>query len=116
MHRQNTMILMIEIEYYRSSVCAADDYINCEHTIQMPDDAILEDLVQFVTHTNYGHYSFIPYTGGKAFWSLESDNGVLAVVCDDRERIAYPNFDRKKPLNEIRITKIYGKRISEFPT
>ena len=111
MHGQQIFTQMIEIKYYRSSVCAADDYINCPQTIQMPDDAKLEDLVKFIKDTNYGRYSFIPFTGGHAFWALESDTGVLAIVNDGYEKDSYPNYESQKPLKEIGVTTIQGKQI-----
>ena len=111
MHRQQIIPQMIEIAYVRNSVCAADDYINCPQTIQMPDDAILEDLVKFIKGTHYGNYSFIPYTGGKAYWALESDAGLLAIVNDGDEKDSYPNYDSEKPLKDVRVPSIHGKHI-----
>ena len=101
---------MIKIEYHRESVCAADDYYNRSQTIEMPDNAKLGDLVKFLARTSYGNYSYIPYTGGNSFWALESNIGLLAVVCDDRKRVAFPNFSRCTPLSKIGITTISGKQ------
>jgi hypothetical protein len=102
---------MHSIKYYRDSVCAGDDYVNCGQLIKMADDATLEDLVQFIMHTHYGHYSFIPYTGGRAFWALESDAGRLAVVCDDGKQVTYSSYKPTTSLTDIGITNIMGKHL-----
>lgn len=102
---------MQQILYSRESVCAADDYVNCGQTIDMPDEALLEDLVAFIQHTHDGNYSFIPYTGGHAFWSLDSDAGTLAIVCDDGKQASYPSFDPHQPLKDIGITSIHAKHL-----
>lgn len=101
---------MQQIQYYRNSVCAGDDYVNCDQTIEMSDDALLEDLVTYIMKTHFGNYSFIPYTGGNALWALESNAGILAIVCDDGEQVSYPTFDSKQPLNTIGVTSIFGRR------
>lgn len=102
---------MQAIKYYRNSVCAADDYENRPQTIEMADETTLEDLVQFITSTHYGNYSFIPYTGGQAFWALESDAGRLAVVCDDGKQVTYSDYAPKMLLSDIGVTCINGKRL-----
>lgn len=102
---------MQQTKYSRESVCAADDYVNCGQTINMPDDAPLKDLVTYIKDTHFGHYSFIPYTGGHAFWSLESDAGTLAVVCDDSKQVSYPTFTPHQPLKDIGITSIHAKHL-----
>lgn len=102
---------MQTIKYYRDSVCAADDYINRPQTIEMADEATLEDLVQFITSTHDGNYSYIPYTGGQAFWALEADAGRLAVVCDDGKQVTYSDYAPKTLLSEIGVTSIKGKHL-----
>lgn len=101
---------MVTIKYYRESCCAADDYVNCDQTITMPDNATLSDLVHYILHTHFGNYSFIPYTGGGSLWVLTSNAGNLATVSDDQERIIYINFAPTTLLKDIGVKEIYAKR------
>ena len=103
---------MIAIKYDRDTVCAGDDYVNRDLTIILPDDAILEDLVKYILHYRDGNYSSIPYTGGHAFWDLESDKGLLASLCDEPEEVSYPVFEKETQLKDLNITRVFGKRVS----
>ena len=102
------------IKYFRESVCAGDDYVNRDLTITLPEDSVLEDLIQYLITKRIGNYSAIPYTGGTARWALESNIGTLAYVCDDGKRIQYTKWDRQTPLKELGITSINGKHTGQW--
>ena len=77
------------IIYNRNSVCQGDDYVNRTIEISLPDDSVLEDLVNKILSTRIDQYSGIAYTGGRSRWALESNIGIIAYVCDDGERKEY---------------------------
>ena len=100
----------MNVEYRRVSVCAADDYVNRDLTIKMPSDATVGDLVDYIQHYYDGEsYSAIPYTGGGNWWTLESDQGVLAQVNDDGKGVRY-NMSPTNLLRVLGITKVKGTR------
>ena len=41
---------MIRISFRRKSVCMGDDAMNGEYQIEMPDDALLRDLIYVALH------------------------------------------------------------------
>ena len=102
----------IRIHYSRQSVCAADDYINHELEIVMPDNAKISDLVEYIRyyHDDSG-YSCIPFTGGDHWWALKLQNRVIAYVNeDDSKGVRYSQYDRDTPLRSINVSKVYGTR------
>jgi len=101
---------MIKIEYDRESVCAADDYEKRDVTISLPENAVLEDLIQFIKKERYGHYSLIPYIGGHSLWTLQSDKGDLARVSDGDDEVDYLVFSKDTPLKKLGVTKVFGRR------
>ena len=98
------------ITYNRESVCQGDDYVNRTIKISLPDDSVLEDLVNKILNTQIDRYSGIAYTGGKSRWALESNIGIIAYVCDDGIRNQYPKWDKQTPLKDLGITNVYGRR------
>ena len=100
------------IRYTRGSVCAQDDYVNHEITIEMPEDATVKDLVDYISHYDEDNgYAAIPYTGGDALWVIESKGETLAELYDDGKRIKY--FGEDTPLKTIfrnGTAELHGKR------
>ena len=101
---------MINIDYHRESVCAADDYVNHSIKIVLPMDATLNDLVNYIHNYLEGNYSAIPYTGGNSWWALKSDNRILAYVNDKKTEIQYPQYDSQTPLKDLDVKEVYGTR------
>ena len=103
---------MIKIKYLRESVCAADDYVNHDLEIMMPDDATIRDFVEYIHHYHDDEgFSTIPYTGGGKWWALKSNHRVLAYINDDQDRVNYGEFDSETPLRSLGITEVYGTRV-----
>lgn len=102
------------IIYNRNSVCQGDDYVNRTIEISLPDDSVLEDLVNKILSTRIDQYSGIAYTGGKSRWALEANIGIIAYVCDDGERKEYPQWDRQTPLKDLGIKKVYGRSMGPW--
>ena len=102
----------IRIHYSRESVCAADDYLNRDLEIVMPDNALLSDLVEYIRHYHDDSgYSCIPFTGGSRWWALKINNRVIAYVNeDDSKGVRYSQYDRDTPLRSINVSNIYGTR------
>lgn len=102
----------IRIHYTRESVCAADDYVNRDLEIKMPQNAVLSDLVEYIQHYHDDSgYSCIPYTGGGRWWALKTNNRILAYVNeDDLEGIRYSKYDRDTPLRSLNVAEVYGTR------
>lgn len=102
----------IRIHYSRQSVCAADDYVNRDLEIVMPDDALLSDLVEYIQHYHDDSgYSCIPYTGGSHWWALKINNRVIAYINeDDSKGVRYSQYDRDTPLRSLNVTEVYGTR------
>ena len=99
----------IQIKYSRVSVCAADDYVNRDLTIKMPENATVGDLVDYLQHYNDDSYSAIPFTGGGNWWNLECDRGILAEVNDDGTGVHY-RIDPSTPLRSLGLTTVKGTR------
>ena len=97
------------IQYERDSVCAQDDYLNHEITIELPENATVKDLVDYIAHHQDDNgYATLPYTGGNTLWTIESNGGTLAELYDDGERIRY--FGADTPLRTLQLSSVYGHR------
>lgn len=105
-----TTLPYFSIKYSRASVCAQDDYLNHEITIELPRDATVKDLVDYIAHyQDADGYAAIPYTGGQTKWKLVANDNTLAELYDDTKRIHY--FGAQTPLLTLKITKVSGQRI-----
>ena len=104
---------MIELTFHRDSVCMGDDAGNGIQHIEMPDDAVLEDLIYVILHGGCGNEWHIPYTGGHAMWAIESNVGILAYVCDDAELVLYTDLDKRTPLISLGLVSSFGARVEE---
>ena len=97
------------IQYERDSVCAQDDYLNHEITIELPENATVKDLVDYIAHHQDDNgYATLPYTGGNTLWTIESNGGTLAELYDDGERIRY--FGADTPLRTLQLSSVHGHR------
>jgi len=98
------------IKYTRDSVCAQDDYVNHDITIELSEDATVKDLVDYICHYHDDEgYAAIPYTGGNMKWKIIAGGDTLAEVYDDTERIRY--IDGTRPLLQMNVTEVFGKRV-----
>lgn len=104
---------MIRISFRRKSVCMGDDAMNGEYTIEMPDDALLRDLMHVALHGGNGNDWPIPYTGADSHWIIESNIGNLAHIYTDNEgewHTEYLGIAENARLSELGIASIFGDR------
>ncbi len=104
---------MIRISFRRKSVCMGDDAMNGEYQIEMPDDALLRDLMHVALHGGNGNDWPIPYTGANSHWIIESNIGNLAHIYTDNEgewHTEYLDIAENTLLRELGITSIFGGR------
>lgn len=104
---------MIQISFKRQSVCMGDDAGNGIYRIEMPDSAVLGDLMEVVLNGGNGNSWPIPYTGANSHWIIRSNIGNLANIYTDEKgdwHIRYLGFAREKPLTELGISSVFGDR------
>ena len=104
---------MIRISFRRKSVCMGDDAMNGEYQIEMPDDALLHDLMHVALHGGNGNDWPIPYTGADSHWIIESNIGNLAHIYTDNEcewHTEYLGIAENARLSELELTSIFGSR------
>ena len=104
---------MIRISFRRKGVCMGDDALNGEYRIEMPDDALLRDLMHVTLHGGNGNDWPIPYTGADSHWIIESNIGNLAHIYTDNEgkwHTDYFDIAENARLSELGITSIFGGR------
>ena len=104
---------MIRISFRRKSVCMGDDAMNGKYTIEMPDDALLRDLMHVALHGGNGNDWPSPYTGADSHWIIESDIGNLAHIYTDNAgewHTEYLGIAENARLSELGITSIFGGR------
>ena len=104
---------MIRISFRRKSVCMGDDAMNGVYQIEMPDDALLRDLMHIALHGGNGNDWPIPYTGADNHWIIESNIGNLAHIYTDNEgewHTEYLSIAENARLSELGITSIFGGR------
>ncbi len=104
---------MIKISFRRKSVCMGDDANNGEYHIEMPDDALLRDLMYVALHGGNGNDWPIPYTGADRHWIIESNIGNLAHIYTDKEgewHTEYFGIAGNTRLSELGIVSIFGGR------
>ena len=104
---------MVTISFRRVSVCMGDDAGNGKYTIELQDNATLEELLYVILHGGSGNDWPIPYTGANSSWIIHSDIGDLARIFTDSNgewHITDYYCDEKTPLKELRITWTFGDR------
>lgn len=104
---------MIRISFRRKSVCMGDDALNGEYQIEMPDDALLRDLIYVTLHGGHGNDCPIPYTGADSHWIIESNIGNLTLIYTDNEcewHTEYLDIAENARLSELGIISIFGGR------
>ncbi len=104
---------MITVKFTRESVSMGDDAGAGSYTIEMPDTAVLVDLIEVIRRGGHGNDWPIPYTGANSFWVIRSDAGDLADVYTDGEGewvVKYLAHDPATPLKSLGITRVRGDR------
>ena len=98
---------MIQIKYGRRSICAGDDIRNGRYIITLPDDAVLQDLVDAVAHGGHGNTWEIPQTHDNPGWNLFTNIGIIAEVACDLKSAEYKKYDAATPLATLGIEWVY---------
>ena len=98
---------MIKIRYNRRALCAGDDAKNGIYNIQLPDDAVLSDLMDVVLHGGNGNDWPIPW--GYHGWLIHSNIGKIAEVSSDFSRIDYCVMDENLKLTDLGIEWVFGE-------
>ena len=91
----------------RPDVSEAEHPYNHPVEFAMPDTATVEDLMLFLADYHEPQYRALPQANG-TWWHLSFDEGTLARVCTDPLQITYANIDKRTPLKDLRITRIYA--------
>ena len=102
------------ILYSRRALCAGDDVYNGTYKLDMPDDAVLSDLIDVLLHGGCGNTWEIPQTS-KTGWVIYSNIGRLAVVSADKKTIDYCNEDSSSKLSVLGIRWVFGEREGDQP-
>ena len=101
---------MIRLIYDRESVSLGDDAGSGAFTMELPDTAVLGDLMQEILH---GKCRPIPYTGANSFWVIRSESGNLADVYTDPEgewNIVYLTYPEDTPLKPLGLSRVFAGR------
>jgi len=104
---------MIVLSYSRESVCLGDDAGSGEYRIELPDTAVLGDLIHVIMHGGSGNEWPIPYTGANSFWVIRADHGNLADIFTDGEgdwNIRYLSYSETTPLKPLGLTRVFAAR------
>ena len=105
---------MIEILYSRRSLCMGDDVYNGLCRIELPDGAVLGDLVETVLRGGNGNERPVPMTS-EIGWILCADIGILADVTADKKRVTYRIADENAALAPLGIRWVFGEREGVTP-
>ena len=108
---------MMPITFHRESVCMGDDAMNGEYRIEMPDDALLRDLMHVILRGSNGNDWPLPYTGADSHWIIESNIGNLAHIYTDSEgewHTKYLDIAEDARLDELGIASVFGRRTVKF--
>lgn len=97
---------MITIKYGRRPVCMGDDASNGIYTIEMPDEALLGDLMGVILNGGNGNTWPVPATSTS--WNIFSNIGKIADIAPEKERIDYVNRDGSEPLSSLGIKWVFG--------
>jgi len=108
------IILTVMIRFERANICA-EDTAHHPITIEMREDATLEELVQYIMTYNEDGNPAIPNSGANIWWQLTYDKGTLAYVCDNRRDCSYANVPAETLLKDIPITTVFAHP-AELPT
>lgn len=104
---------MISIRFGRVSVCAGDDMGNADYTIELPDSAMLGELLNVILHGGCGNDWPIPHTGANSCWVIHSNIGNLAKIItdnDDNRHIIDYCCSEDTPLKNLGIIWTFGDR------
>lgn len=98
---------MIIVRYNRRALCAGDDVYNGVYKIEMPDYAVLRDLVDVVLHGGKGNTW--PLVHNHDGWLLHSNAGNIAYVSGDLKLVTYIRENEDSRLSALGIKWIFGE-------
>ena len=105
---------MIIIKYNRRALCMGDDADNGIYKIEMPDDAVLSDLINVLLKGGNGNNWPIPQTS-EIGWVIYSGIGKIADISHDHKCIEYCNFNKETKLSTLDIHWVFGEREGDAP-
>ena len=100
---------MLTFSYDRERVSSGDDVGRGLCRIELPEDAVLGDLIEVILHGGKGNDLPIPYTGANSFWVIRSDSGALADVYTDKDGewiVRYLTYPETTPLKTLGLTRV----------
>jgi hypothetical protein len=95
------------IRYNRRSLCAGDDVYNGIYDIEMPDDAVLKDLIEILIYGGNGNDW--PLAHNHDGWLICSDIGGIAHISGDLKEVQYCDADRDTGLSVLGISWVFGE-------
>ena len=95
------------VRYNRRALCAGDDVYNGVYEIEMPDDAVLGDLIDAVLHGGCGNTW--PIVQNHDGWLLHSNAGNIAYVSGDKKFVTYIRGKEDSRLSDMGIKWIFGE-------
>ncbi len=102
------------ILYNRRALCAGDDVYNGIYKLDIPDDALLWDLIGVLLNGGCGNTWEIPQTS-ETGWEINSNIGRLAVISADKKTIEYLDKPEYSKLSELGIKWVFGEREGDQP-
>lgn len=102
------------ILYSRRALCAGDAAYNGTYKLDIPDDAVLGDLIGVMLNGGCGNTWRIPQTS-EIGWEIYSNIGRLAIVSADKKTIEYSGAPEDSKLSELGIRWVFGEREGDQP-
>ena len=97
----------IRIRFNRRALCAGDDVNNGIYDIQMPEYAMLSDLIEVLLHGGNGCDWPIPWDHDG--WLIYSNIGNIAHVSGDLKRVEYCGVQGSAELSGLGIEWVFGE-------
>ena len=104
---------MIRIKFHRRALCAGDDVYNGVYTIEMPDDAVLGDLMYVLRYGGNGNSW--PLQWNHDGWDIYSNTGIIASVSNDLKHVEYYGEDANTLLSGSGIKWVFGEYKGDIP-
>ena len=100
---------MIRIKYNRRALCMGDDIYNGVYIIELPDDAVLKDLIEALLHGGNGNDWPIPHNHDG--WLIYANIGYIAHVSADLKHVDYCDGAGNTRLSVFGIQWVFGEYV-----